>query len=103
MVKKLNEAQFETIKQDQLAVVDFSATWCGPCRMLAPILEEIAEELEGQMNFYNVDVDESSNLAMQYGIMSVPSIVVFKNGEKVAQSVGVQPKEKLLAFFKEQL
>lgn len=102
MVKKLNEAQFETIKQDQLAVVDFSATWCGPCRMLAPILEEIAEELEGQMNFYNVDVDESSNLAMQYGIMSVPSIVVFKNGEKVAQSIGVQPKEKLRAFFKEQ-
>ena len=93
----------EVLQYQGKVLVDFFATWCGPCRMLAPILEEIAEELEGQMNFYNVDVDESSNLAMQYGIMSVPSIVVFKNGEKVAQSVGVQPKEKLLAFFKEQL
>ena len=92
MVKKINAAQFEAeAKKSAVAVVDFSATWCGPCRMLAPILEEISEEMAGKANFYNVDVDECNGLAMGFGISSVPTVLILKNGKVADHSVGFRP------------
>ena len=92
MVKKVNVQEFENeAMKAPAAVVDFSATWCGPCRMLAPILEEISEELAGKANFYNVDVDECSGLAMGFGISSVPTVLILKNGKVADHSIGFRP------------
>ena len=92
MITKINEQEFKTkAVSDPVAVVDFSATWCGPCRMLAPVLEEISEELSGKANFYNVDVDESASLAVGFGISSVPTVLILKNGKVAAQSLGFRP------------
>lgn len=86
----------ETLKTAEVPVlVDFWATWCGPCRMFAPIVEEFAEENEGKVILGKVDVDEQPELAARYGIMSIPTAILFKNGEAVQSMVGVQPKEKL--------
>ena len=92
MVKKINAQEFENeATKAAVAVVDFSATWCGPCRMLAPILEEISEEMAGKANFYNVDVDECNGLAMGFGISSVPTVLILKNGKVADHSVGFRP------------
>ena len=92
MVKKINAEQFEAeAKKSPVAVVDFSATWCGPCRMLAPVLEEISEELAGKANFYNVDVDDDGALAAGFGISSVPTVLILKKGKVVDQSLGFKP------------
>ena len=92
MITKVNEQEFKTkVMKDAAAVVDFSATWCGPCRMLAPILEDISEELAGKANFYNVDVDECNGLAMGFGISSVPTVLILKNGKVADHSLGFRP------------
>lgn len=96
MVKKINEKEFVSEAKNGLAVVDFSATWCGPCKMIAPILEEVSQEMEG-VSFYNVDVDENQNLAAEYGIFSIPSILVMKDGVKQDIMVGFKPKAALKA------
>ncbi len=82
------------------AVVDFWATWCGPCKMLGPTIEELADELEGQAVVGKVDVDENRDLASQFGVMSIPTVVFFKDGKEVSRLVGVQSKEKLLETVK---
>ena len=92
MITKINEQEFKTkVVNDAAAVVDFSATWCGPCRMLAPVLEEISEELGDKANFYNVDVDESASLAAGFGISSVPTVLILKNGKVADHSLGFRP------------
>ena len=92
MITKINEQEFKTkVVNDAVAVIDFSATWCGPCRMLAPVLEEISEELAGKANFYNVDVDDDSALAAGFYINSVPTVLIMKNGKVVDQSLGFKP------------
>ncbi len=92
MVKKVNAEQFENeARKSAAALVDFSATWCGPCRMLAPVLEEISDDMQGKADFYNVDVDEAPALAQEFGVSSIPCLVVMKNGKPVAQSVGFRP------------
>ncbi len=92
MIKKIGTQEFQTtVVNDAVAVVDFSATWCGPCRMLAPVLEEISDELEGKANFYNVDVDESGELAAGFGISSVPTVLILKNGRVADHSIGFRP------------
>lgn len=96
MVKKINEQEFKEEALKGVSVVDFSATWCGPCKMLAPVLEEVAEEMGEQVDFYNVDVDENSSLAIEYGIVSVPALLVLKDGVKQDILVGFKPKEVLL-------
>lgn len=99
MVKKISEKEFAEVKEKELAVIDFSATWCGPCKMLAPVLEEVSEELAGSVAFYNIDVDENPNLAQQYNITSIPALVVLKNGDKKDVQVGFQPKEAIISFI----
>ena len=100
MVKKVNVQEFDNeAMKAPAAVVDFSATWCGPCRMMAPVLEEISEKLGDKASFYNVDVDEAPELAMRYGIQSIPCLVVLKNGKAVDQSVGFRPGPQVAAWI----
>ncbi len=99
MVKKIDENGFAQIKNDLFALVDFSAKWCGPCQMLAPIVEEVSEEYAGRVAFYNVDVDENPTLAQQFGVVSIPFVALFKNGEIIANQVGFAPKESLKSFI----
>ena len=100
MVKKLNGQEFaaEAMKAP-VAVVDFNATWCGPCRMLAPVLEDISEKYAGKVSFFSVDVDENPGLAMQYRVNSVPCLVLLKNGEFTDLSVGFRPEPQLTAWI----
>lgn len=93
----LNKENFEqeVKNSDKLVIVDFWATWCGPCQMLAPVLEKIAEEKKDTVKICKVNVDEEQELAMEYGIMSIPTLVMFKNGEKVKTSVGFFSKSEL--------
>ena len=95
MVNKINTAEFNSMDKSGLIVVDFNATWCGPCKMLAPVLEEISNEYEGKAKFYAVDTDENVDLAEKYNIMSIPAVVFLKDGQKVDMSVGFVPKQNL--------
>ena len=87
----------EVLESNVPVLVDFWATWCMPCRMLAPIVSQIAEENEGKIKVGKVDVDENGELAASYGINSIPCLIVFKNGEEAARTVGVQDKASLMA------
>ena len=96
MVKKIDGAAFQSeAKNADAAVVDFNATWCGPCRMLAPVLEAVSEEMEGKVSFFAVDVDENPGLAAEYGVQSIPCLVLMKKGQLVSQSIGFQPQPAL--------
>lgn len=99
MVRKINEAEFSEVKNSKFAVVDFNATWCGPCKMLGPVLEEVSEELSGKAEFFAVDVDENQTLAIKNKIQSIPAIVVFKDGEPVDRQIGFIPKAQLIDFI----
>ena len=100
MVKKINAQEFENeAMKAPAAVVDFNATWCGPCRMLAPVLADISGKYEGKVSFYSVDVDESPELAMQFRVNSVPCLVLLKNGQFADQSIGFRPEPQLTAWI----
>ena len=91
MVKKIDAQQFELeAKKSAVAVVDFSATWCGPCKMLAPVVETVSEKLAGKVDFYNVDVDDAPELAGEYRVNSVPCLVMMKNCWFVGESMKVR-------------
>ena len=89
----------EVLKSEIPVLVDFWATWCGPCRMLAPTIAKIAEEQSGVIKVGKVDVDEQPELAVRYGIASIPTLMVFKNGDVVKTSIGVIPKPAIEALF----
>ena len=92
----ITDADFnENVKKYQTVVIDCWAPWCGPCRMIHPIVEELAKEMQGQVVFGKLNVDENRASAAQFGIMSIPSLLVFKNGELVDKIVGAMPKEML--------
>lgn len=103
MVKKISENEFDQVTGSNVAVIDFSATWCGPCRMLAPVMDTVSEELAGKVNFFNIDVDENPDLAQQFGISNIPAVVLLKNGKAVDMTVGFQPKENITRFISAQL
>lgn len=87
----------EVLKSDIPVLVDFWATWCGPCMMLSPVIAELAEELEGKVKVGKVNVDEQNELAMQYRVASIPTLLLFKNGELAKTSVGFMPKNDIIA------
>jgi len=86
----------EVRKSSIPVVVDFWAEWCGPCKMLAPIVDQIADELEGSIKVFKIDVDQDQELTAKFNIMSIPNLLIFKNGTAVDRLVGVMPKEQLL-------
>ena len=97
MAKVINASEFKDLVLDSkgIVLVDFFATWCGPCKALAPTLEKLAPEFEGKVNIYKVDIDKSQQLASQYRVMSVPTMKIFKDGEVDETIVGLQPESAL--------
>ncbi|APM39649.1 thioredoxin [Clostridium kluyveri] len=97
MAKVINSSEFEgnVLNSSETVLVDFFATWCGPCKMIAPVLEELSEEMKGKVEMFKVDVDRSAELAQKYGIQGVPTLMIFKDGKSVDRIVGFQPKEIL--------
>jgi len=96
---KITSANFEAevLKSEIPVLIDFWATWCGPCRMLGPVIEQLAEEYEGKIKVGKCDVDEEGSLAMNFGVQSIPYVVLIENGEVKASSLGFKPKDALKA------
>lgn len=94
MAKELNDANFqnEVLASDKLSIVDFWAEWCGPCRAIGPIIEDLSKEYNGKVNVGKLNVDYNPQVSMNYGITSIPAILFFKNGQLVDKLVGAQPK-----------
>ena len=97
-MKIVNTNEFNEIIKEGYTLVDFYADWCGPCKMLGPVLEEVSGEYS-DVEFIKVNVDNSEDLASKYGIMSIPAVFLFKNGEVVAKTGGMQPKDSIKSFI----
>lgn len=95
MAKVVKTKNFDSEIKDGVVIVDFFATWCGPCKMLGPVFEELGEEMEGKVKFLKLDVDESPEIAQRYQVSSVPNMLIFKDGEKVDSILGFSPKERI--------
>ncbi|HGZ4613544.1 TPA: thioredoxin [Staphylococcus aureus] len=94
-IVKVTDADFDSKVESGVQLVDFWATWCGPCKMIAPVLEELAADYEGKADILKLDVDENPSTAAKYEVMSIPTLIVFKYGQPVDKVVGFQPKENL--------
>ena len=100
-IPKLDEAAFEAevLKSTLPVLVDFTAIWCGPCKMLEPVVVQLSQEWDGKVKFVKMDVDDNTNLAMQYGVMGVPTLILFVNGNPVQRLSGYQPKDRIISKF----
>lgn len=100
-IPKLNEDNFqsEVLQADQPVMVDFTATWCGPCKMLDPVVKQLADEWQGKVKVFKLDVDDNPNVTRQYGIMGVPTLMLFVNGSPAQRITGYQPKDRIIAKF----
>ena len=97
MAKIATNTSFDGLLEDEkLVIVDFWATWCGPCRMLSPLLDEVEEEMADKITVVKVNIDDAEEIAMRYRIMSIPTLIFFKNGQMVDRSVGAMPKNLLV-------
>ncbi|EZH91183.1 TPA: thioredoxin [Staphylococcus aureus] len=102
-IVKVTDADFDSKVESGVQLVDFWATWCGPCKMIAPVLEELAADYEGKADILKLDVDENPSTAAKYEVMSIPTLIVFKDGQPVDKVVGFQPKENLAEVLDEHL
>jgi len=98
---KLSDGTFESevLKSTLPVVVDFTATWCGPCKMLDPLVTQLAKDWEGKVKVFKLDVDDSCDIAMQYGVMGVPTLLLFVNGKVVQRLTGYHPMDRILSKF----
>ena len=104
-VNELTDATFDEIVHSSTVpvLVDFWAPWCGPCRMVAPVVDELSEEYDGKMGFVKINVDDNPKIASQYGVMSIPTLIIFKDGEPVSNIIGFRPKNELKKNLEEAL
>lgn len=102
MAKLVNNSQFysKIRTSDKLVVIDFFANWCGPCKMLTPIFESLSKEMSDKVDFAKIDIDRSLEVAQQYKVVSVPTIILFKNGKELQRIVGFVPKEQIKTKIK---
>ncbi|OGO66620.1 MAG: thioredoxin [Chloroflexi bacterium RBG_19FT_COMBO_50_10] len=100
-ISKSNEATFESevLKSTLPVMVEFTAVWCGPCKMLDPLITQLSQDWDGKVKVVKLDVDENTNLAMQYGVMGVPTLILFVNGNPVQRLSGYQPKDRIVSKF----
>jgi len=103
LVQEVGADDFDTVTQSGVVLVDFFAVWCGPCRRQAPILEQIAPEFEGRVKIIKVDTDKAQDIAVRFGIQSIPTLVLLKDGKKVEQFLGVQQAAALTAALEKTL
>ncbi len=101
MTEQINSAdwQAKVLDATEPVLVDFFATWCGPCKMMAPVIDEVAAEKGASAKVYKIDIDENMDIAQKYGVMSIPTFIVFKGGQPTAQTLGAQPKENIMKLF----
>lgn len=99
MVKKVIGDNFDEIKSSKIAVADFSATWCGPCKMMAPVFHDVEEDMKEDVSFFSVDVDENPGLAASNKVYSVPTLILYKDGVEVSRSIGAISRYDLVDFI----
>lgn len=104
-VLKITKENYETevLKSDKLVLIDFYADWCGPCKMMSPIIDEIAEEVGDKIKVGKINVDENQELAMEYEVMSIPTIIILQNGEAKNSFVGVRKKEEIISCLEKMI
>ena len=103
MVIKVNSEEFNKLAQRSKCIVDFSATWCGPCQMLAPVLNKVSEGYTEDIKFYNIDIDENTELASSFDITGVPTIIFFENGHEKDRMIGFAREEEIEKWIKKNL